>query len=220
MSDKEDIKRYNTDPDWLPKNIKPSPTSKIMKHKGAPRHWCCTETGGKCGGKWRKQKPTECKGTARPEDIVSEGKQLNTMVAVSVQTKLVECINLTWDNAAYLVLANVLMQTATFPTLEEARAVLKKKRLRSARNKSLYKEPVVDLTTPVAVVAHIEPVDMTKLSPSNQYQRAYIQHYYEDGKNAIPYYWEQHNKHAKHPVPGSSDELEPSNNADDEKKRK
>jgi hypothetical protein len=168
MSDKEDIKRYNTDPDWLTKNIKPSSTSKIMKNKGASQNWCCNETGGKCGGKWRKHKPTECKGTARPDDKVSEGKQLNTMVAVSVPTKLVECIDLTRDDAVYLVLANVPMQTATFP-----RAVLKKKRLQAARDKRQYKEPVVDPTTPVAVVDHIEPIDMTN--------------YYKDDKNAIPY---------------------------------
>jgi hypothetical protein len=128
--------------------------------------------------------------------------------------KLVECIDLTQDDATYLVLAKVPMQTTTFPTLEEARAVLKKKRLRAARNKSQYKAPVVDLTTPVSVVAHIEPIDMTK--PSNQYQRDYIQHYYEDDKNAIPYYWEQHNKRAKHPVPEPSDEPEPRNNANNE----
>jgi hypothetical protein len=52
-------KRYSTDPEWLTKNIKPTPPSKIMKHKGSPWHWCGTETGGKCGGKWRKHKPTE-----------------------------------------------------------------------------------------------------------------------------------------------------------------
>jgi hypothetical protein len=58
-------KRYSNDPDWLTKKTKPNPTSKIMKHKGAPWYWCCNETGGKCGGKWRKHKPTECKGTAK-----------------------------------------------------------------------------------------------------------------------------------------------------------
>jgi hypothetical protein len=77
------------------------------------------------------------------------------MVTVSAQTKLVECIDLTQDDTAYLVLANVPLHTATFPTLEEARVALKKKRLRAARNKSQHKAPVVDLTTPVAVVAHI-----------------------------------------------------------------
>jgi hypothetical protein len=140
------------------------------------------------------------------------------MVAVSVQTKLVECIDLTQDDAAYLILENVPMQTATFPTLEEARAVLKKKRHRAARNKSQYKEPVVDLTTSAAAFAHVSlvPIDMTKLLPSDHHQRAHIQHYYKDDEDAIQYYWEQHNKRAKHPVPESSDEPEPSNSADDE----
>jgi hypothetical protein len=31
-------KRYSTDPEWLTKNIKPTPASKIMKHKGVPWH--------------------------------------------------------------------------------------------------------------------------------------------------------------------------------------
>jgi hypothetical protein len=69
-SDKDSkIKRYSTDPEWLTKNIKPTPASKVMKHKGSPWHWCGTETGGKCGGKWRKHKPTDCKGIpARTDD--------------------------------------------------------------------------------------------------------------------------------------------------------
>jgi hypothetical protein len=52
-------KRYNTDPEWLTKNIKPTPASKIMKHKGSPWHWCGTETGGKCG---------DCKGIPARSD--------------------------------------------------------------------------------------------------------------------------------------------------------
>jgi hypothetical protein len=53
-----------------------------MKHKGAPWHWCCTKTGGKCGGKWRKHKPTEYKGTARSDDNVSEDKQMKIAKAL------------------------------------------------------------------------------------------------------------------------------------------
>ena len=30
-------------------------------------HWCSKDTGGKCHGNWRKHKPTDCKGTARPK---------------------------------------------------------------------------------------------------------------------------------------------------------
>ena len=35
-----------------------------MSHKGKNWHFCCQENGGKCGGKWRVHKPSECKGTA------------------------------------------------------------------------------------------------------------------------------------------------------------
>jgi hypothetical protein len=75
-------KKHSTNLDWLTKSIKPSPTSKIMKHKEAPWHWCCAKTGGKCGGKWRKHKPTECKGTAQRDDNVSDEKQLKIAKAL------------------------------------------------------------------------------------------------------------------------------------------
>jgi hypothetical protein len=61
----KDAKTRVPDPEWLAKNIKPSPIDKIAHHRGAPWHWCSPETGGKCAGCWRKHKPDECMGTAR-----------------------------------------------------------------------------------------------------------------------------------------------------------
>ena len=53
------------DPDWLSNNTKPNPVNKVMTHKGKPWHFCCEATGGKCGGKWRRHKPKDCKGFSK-----------------------------------------------------------------------------------------------------------------------------------------------------------
>jgi hypothetical protein len=58
------------DPEWLKKNLKPSPIDKIAHHHGAPWYWCSPETGGKCAECWRKHKPKECKGSARSTSSV------------------------------------------------------------------------------------------------------------------------------------------------------
>jgi hypothetical protein len=55
-------KSFKEDPQWLSNNEKPSPLTKTMTHRNKSWHWCSTETGGKCGGKWRVHKPSECKG--------------------------------------------------------------------------------------------------------------------------------------------------------------
>jgi hypothetical protein len=49
-------------PDWLTKNIKPSDPRDIKSHNGQVYYWCGTESGGKCGGKWRHHPPHKCKG--------------------------------------------------------------------------------------------------------------------------------------------------------------
>jgi hypothetical protein len=51
------------DPAWLANDTKPEPIDKVMTHKGKNWHFCCQENGGKCEGKWRVHKPSECKGT-------------------------------------------------------------------------------------------------------------------------------------------------------------
>jgi hypothetical protein len=52
------------DPAWLANDTKPDPIDKVMTNKGKNWHFCCQENGGKCDGKWRVHKPSECKGTA------------------------------------------------------------------------------------------------------------------------------------------------------------
>ena len=61
------------DPAWLASDTKPDPIDKVMTHKGKSWHYCCQENGGKCEGKWRVHKPSECKGTAGTKRI--KGRQ-------------------------------------------------------------------------------------------------------------------------------------------------
>jgi hypothetical protein len=74
--------KYNgkavSDPPWLANNEKPSPLTKTMHHRNKAWHWCAVETGGKCDGRWRVHKPSECKGTAgrgggRTESVSNKG---------------------------------------------------------------------------------------------------------------------------------------------------
>jgi hypothetical protein len=59
-------KTFQEDPEWLVKNIKPNPLTKIMQHKNKLWHWCLPATGGKCDGCWRVHKPSKCRGTGAP----------------------------------------------------------------------------------------------------------------------------------------------------------
>jgi hypothetical protein len=76
--------KYPPDPDWLAKNIKPTPADKVAHHKGSPWYWCSPETGGKCEGCWHKHKPKECKGTARKASATPAGdsKKLKLLKAL------------------------------------------------------------------------------------------------------------------------------------------
>ena len=51
-------------PTWLKKHTPPEESSitKPRRWGTTSWYWCCKETGGKCGGKWRVHKPSECKG--------------------------------------------------------------------------------------------------------------------------------------------------------------
>jgi hypothetical protein len=62
------------DPEWLVKNLKPSPIDKVARHREAPWYWCSPKSGGKCAGCWRKHIPKECKGTARSARSVARSK--------------------------------------------------------------------------------------------------------------------------------------------------
>jgi hypothetical protein len=48
----KDAKMRVPDPEWLAKNIKPSPIDKIAHHRGAPWYWCSPETRGKGQVRW------------------------------------------------------------------------------------------------------------------------------------------------------------------------
>jgi hypothetical protein len=77
-------RKYAPDPDWLAKNIKPTPANKVAHHNGSPWYWCSPETGGKCEGCWRKHKPKECKGTAQKASATPAGdsKKLKLLKAL------------------------------------------------------------------------------------------------------------------------------------------
>lgn len=55
-------------PKWLSDHVKPKEESikEPRKWNNAKWYWCGDETGGKCGGKWRTHKPSECKGLGKP----------------------------------------------------------------------------------------------------------------------------------------------------------
>jgi len=56
---------YKEKPKWLKENIPPE-MDEIKKPKmwnSHPWYWCGHETGGHCGGHWRRHKPKECKST-------------------------------------------------------------------------------------------------------------------------------------------------------------
>jgi hypothetical protein len=82
-------KNFQTDPEWLAKNQKPNPLTKIMWHRNKAWNWCSTETGRKCGGCWRVHKPSQCKGIApglsksRSPNAEGNEKQLQMMQALT-----------------------------------------------------------------------------------------------------------------------------------------
>ena len=49
-------------PDWLKNHERPAEDKlkQPREWKGNPWYWCCPETGGKCDGKWRFHKPSDC----------------------------------------------------------------------------------------------------------------------------------------------------------------
>ena len=51
-------------PRWLNRNETPSDVNETRQYAGHTWYYCCEKTGGKCHGKWRQHKPSECKGRA------------------------------------------------------------------------------------------------------------------------------------------------------------
>jgi hypothetical protein len=82
-------KSYKEDPEWLANNEKPSPLTKTMNHRNKAWHWCSVETGGKCGGRWRVHKPSECKGLVQGGGSASGSSNNNS----SNELKLMKVLN-------------------------------------------------------------------------------------------------------------------------------
>ena len=65
----------NKRPGWLRNNIEPKGNDKKSKtHDGKVWHWCGKSTGGKCTGRWRLHKPSECKGMGQKRPAKDEEK--------------------------------------------------------------------------------------------------------------------------------------------------
>jgi hypothetical protein len=84
-------KSYKEDPDWLTNNDKPSPLTKTMQHRNKAWHWCSTETGGKCGGRWRVHKPSECKGLVQGNS--SNNSDATNSTSSNNELKLMKVLN-------------------------------------------------------------------------------------------------------------------------------
>lgn len=63
-------------PNWLTNHTPPSNVKdkRTWKDPSKPYHWCCKETGGKCGGMWRVHRPDQCKGLKRGSDSNTSSK--------------------------------------------------------------------------------------------------------------------------------------------------
>jgi len=53
--------KFNKGPNLLPAP-QPDELHKVVTLGDRKDYWCATETGGKCGGKWRAHRPSKCKG--------------------------------------------------------------------------------------------------------------------------------------------------------------
>ena len=53
-------------PNWLQNNVKPWNPRETKSYASNTYYWCGEETGGKCNGRWRVHRPSECQGVARP----------------------------------------------------------------------------------------------------------------------------------------------------------
>ena len=61
-------------PNWLQNNVKPKNPKETKSYASNTYYWCGEETGGKCNGRWRIHRPSECQGFARPGASPSEKK--------------------------------------------------------------------------------------------------------------------------------------------------
>ena len=70
--DQKKKKRKSTKPDWMVNNERPDDINETRMWRDTKYYFCCTETGGKCGGMWRVHIPTECKGKSYLRDVNEE----------------------------------------------------------------------------------------------------------------------------------------------------
>ena len=85
------MERRNKKPHKITKNIAPkNDEPKTIKWRNADYHWCHETTGGKCGGKWRCHKPSEClgKGHRNKKRTPEKGDSANVKVNKDKSKKL------------------------------------------------------------------------------------------------------------------------------------
>ena len=59
--EKKKKKPFQKKPEWLKKPPKAGKFDEVKEWNGDKWHYCCKETGGKCGGVWRTHDPKECR---------------------------------------------------------------------------------------------------------------------------------------------------------------
>ena len=65
---------------------KPEDNNKTRDWKKSTYYWCCKENQGKCSGKWRVHKPTECKGISFMKKKGEENESKRLKLANSYAT--------------------------------------------------------------------------------------------------------------------------------------
>ena len=61
-------KKDNGPPSWKTNNTPPKTLTQTKTLNNKAWYWCCKETGGKCDGRWRAHKPSDCLGMGKPKD--------------------------------------------------------------------------------------------------------------------------------------------------------
>ena len=90
------VKQKPERPEWLKAHTAPKADNvhKYRSWNGTKWYWCDEATGGKCGGKWRTHKPSDCKGyaksAAKPETKENDKKKKDALKMAVAHETLIE----------------------------------------------------------------------------------------------------------------------------------
>jgi hypothetical protein len=80
-------KTFQANPEWLAKNLKPNPLTKIMWHGNKAWHWCSPARRGKCNGCWRVHRPSQCRGVAAPGQNRNRAAKMHVLTTVLMENE-------------------------------------------------------------------------------------------------------------------------------------